>query len=376
LAGLRGLAAVILLLLGCAPSASVSPPAASSTTAAPPGQPAAQPGAARPSSVVDLAAYQGADRQQLLEEGARREGTLTWYTSLAGPIIERLFADFKAKYPYLQTELYRGSETDLTTRATQEAQAGQPLMDVIESPISAIRLLFDAGLLVPYYTPSVASFPDAYKTPANDGLIDSATDRIQFISFGYNTQLVPESAVPKTLDDLLNPGLTDKLGLTGTTTGSRWAGSVLEAMGPERGQQFLARLGSQQHPRTYQVSGTALAELVAKGEVPASPNVFQADVQRLAREQDAPVRWVPLEPVLGNAGQVALAAKAPHPHAALLFVDYLLGDGQQVLADNGYHTASQQVPFKLWIPEQGRTAAQIESDADRWQELFRGINRS
>src|SRR5437762_947917 len=103
-AGWRGAAAsraalcvlVIILgvLLACAPAAPAGapagPPAASGTSAAPTGQPAA----ARPSTVAALSAYQSADRQQLLEDGARREGTLTWYTSLAGPIIERLFGDF------------------------------------------------------------------------------------------------------------------------------------------------------------------------------------------------------------------------------------------------------------------------------------------
>src|SRR5690349_17498298 len=57
-----------------------------------------------PTSVADIAAYKGADRQQMLEDGARKEGHLTWYTSMAGQIVDDLPAGFKAKYPFIQMD--------------------------------------------------------------------------------------------------------------------------------------------------------------------------------------------------------------------------------------------------------------------------------
>jgi iron(III) transport system substrate-binding protein len=72
----------------------------------------------------------------------------------------------------------------------------------------------------------------------------------------------------------------------------------------------------------------------------------------------------------------ALAAKAPHPHAALLYLDYLFSDGQQVLEENFYSTGATQVPFASWMPEQGKTAAQIEDDATQWNSLFNSLFRS
>jgi iron(III) transport system substrate-binding protein len=85
---------------------------------------------------------------------------------------------------------------------------------------------------------------------------------------------------------------------------------------------------------------------------------------------------VPLAPVLGNAGQVGINVKARHPHAAMLFADYLLGDGQKIIAESGYHIAGQPVPYPLFIPEQGRTLEQIESDLKLWDDLFRQLGRS
>jgi iron(III) transport system substrate-binding protein len=353
--GLLGALLVATLALACGPSA-----------AAP-----AAPG----SAPAQLAAYQGSDRQQVLEAGARQEGQLTWYTSLTGPIIDRLLAGFKQQYPYVEPEAFRAAENELLTKATQEAQAGRQVFDVIETPPSAIRLLREAGLLVPYYSPSLASFPDTAKVPASGGTVDSALVRISYVGFGYNTTLIPESAVPKTTQDLLNPALTGKLALAGTTTGDRWAASVLHGQGDQRGRELLQQIASQQRPVVHQVSGKALLDLIAKGEVAASPTIFRDHVLQAQAEQNAPVKWVPLEPVVGNAGQGALAAKAPHSHAALLFLDYLYGDGQKLLEDNYYSTGATQVPFTAWVPEQGKTAAQIEDEVTQWNATFNTIFR-
>ena len=38
----------------------------------------------KPASLQELAAYSGADREQILAAGAKAEGKVTWYTSLAG----------------------------------------------------------------------------------------------------------------------------------------------------------------------------------------------------------------------------------------------------------------------------------------------------
>src|SRR5581483_9396241 len=257
---------------------------------------------------------------------------------------------------------FRAAENELLTKATQEAQAGRQVFDVIETPPTAIRLLEDAGLLTPYYSPPLASFPDMAKTPANGGLVDSALVRISYIGFGYNTPLIPASAVPKTAQDLLNPALAGKLALAGTTTGDRWAASVLHGLGEQRGRELLQQIASQQKPVVHQRSGKALLDLIAKGEVAASPTIFRDHVLQAQAEQNAPVKWVPLDPVVGNAGQGALAAKAPHPHTALLFLDYLYSDGQKLLEDNFYSTGATPVSFAPWMPEQGKTAAQIEND--------------
>ncbi|MDE3102399.1 MAG: extracellular solute-binding protein [Chloroflexota bacterium] len=369
--GRTGVLMAIALTVATACGGAAAPSAAPAASAS-----AAASGGA-PTTVAGLAAYQGADRQQVLEAGAKKEGKVVWYTSLAGAAIDRLAAAFKKKYPFISAvDIYRGTESQIITKATQELQAGQPSFDVIESQISAIQLLFQGGYMTPFYSPSTKAIPADFKTVDKSGLVESATDRFSLISFGYNTNLIPASAVPKTIDDLMNPALKGKLAVTGTNTGQRWLGSILHVKGEQAGTQWLKDFASKQQVQVQQVSGKALLDLIAKGEVAGSPTIFKDHTELAAAEQHAPVKWVPLQPVVGNTGQAAMSLKATHPYAALLFIDFLLGkDGQQIYHENKYATAADKLDFSVWVPESGKTRDQIDKDAKDWSSLFKSIFR-
>ena len=60
---------------------------------------------AQTKSTVDLANYRGADREEMLKAGAKKEGKLTWYTSLTA---HRDIANvFEAKYPGIKVQVER-----------------------------------------------------------------------------------------------------------------------------------------------------------------------------------------------------------------------------------------------------------------------------
>jgi iron(III) transport system substrate-binding protein len=97
---------------------------------------------------------------------------------------------------------------------------------------------------------------------------------------------------------------------------------------------------------------------------------------RVSIKKGAPIKWQPMEVVPSNAGGVVLTANAPHPHAALLFNDFLLGpEGQKILADFGLDSAVNKPKFKRWYPEKGKTGAQYDKEASKWEKLLREIGR-
>jgi iron(III) transport system substrate-binding protein len=354
--------ALALLLAACGGSA--AQPASS-------GGSASGGGSAAPSTPADIAKYQGGDRAQVLETAARKEGTVNWYTAIAGDVITALTNGFQQKYPYLKLNVFRADELQVMQRITQETQAGTGSFDVTDLNGGTSEILAEAKLITPYWSPSLANLADNIKNPAGGGqLVDRASDWATIIGFGYNTTLIDKAAVPKTTADLMNPGLTGKTALAGTTTGYNWVGSVLAGMGDDAGKKWLSDFAAKQKPAVQQISGKALLDLIAKGEVPASPTIYRDHV-RQAQASKAPVEWVPLEPDVNLVNYVVVGVKAPHPNAGMLFVDYLLGDGQQVLKDNFYTTGSEKLPFNTWIPYKDKTSSQYDEATKSWSDLFK-----
>jgi len=92
-----------------------------------------------------------------------------------------------------------------------------------------------------------------------------------------------------------------------------------------------------------QDSHTTLAELVASGEVPLSPTVYDYDAEKL-KQAGAPIDWKPLNPLVAYPYVISLPNQAPHPNAAMLFIDYMISKkGQQAIADLGRTPADPEV---------------------------------
>src|SRR5688572_1377351 len=152
-------------------------------------------GAAQTKSVGDLANYRGADREEMLKAGAKKEGKLVWYTSLTA---HRDIANvFEAKYPGIKVETYRAGPNDLTRRLLSEAQARRNLADLIETTPSTLMMMRDSKLLMPYFSPHLGNFPDDAKEEADKSRVLWTTDRESIVGLGYNRNLIKANEVPK-----------------------------------------------------------------------------------------------------------------------------------------------------------------------------------
>ena len=324
----------------------------------------------KPATTADLAAYSKPDREQVLYEGAKKEGKLMWYTSLTGGPNTEAPKVFEAKYPGVKLEVYRGDSDALISRILQEAQAKRYLVDTIETTFPILKVMQDEKLLVRYFSPYLASYPDDVKEKAEKGLVYWATDRESYIGVAYNTDTVPASAAPKRFDDLLKPELKGKIGFATSDTGNRVIGAMLVTKGGE----FIQKLKSQDIT-LHGVSGRAILDMVISGELGVSPTVFLSHA-RVSMSKAAPIKWVPMDVVPTNAGGVALPAHAPHPHAALLFADFLLSpEGQKFLSKFGLDSAINKPDFKRWYAEAGITVEQYEKENNKWEKLLRDLGR-
>src|SRR5215467_9668272 len=102
---------------------------------------------AQPASVDAIANYTGADRQQILEQGARREGSLLLYTT--GTQIKPLIDRYEQKYPYVKVELARASSADTARKVIEEYRAGFEKVDAFELASHGLAVPRDEGILQP-----------------------------------------------------------------------------------------------------------------------------------------------------------------------------------------------------------------------------------
>lgn len=322
-----------------------------------------------PKTAPDLAKYLGADRERLLYEGAKKEGKLVWYTSLTP--YKEIAKVFESKFPGVTVEPYRGAATNLATRILSEAQARRYIVDAIETTPGALMLLRDNKLLLPYNSLYLADYPEGSKEKAPGGLFFTTVDRESYPGIGYNKNVIRDSDVPKSFDDLLKPALKGKMGISGEEIGARVIGAMLKA----KGEGFVKSLTAQD-VKVYALPALGLNELIVSGEVPLTFTAVDSNI-RLAAMRGAPVAWLPADLVPVNSGSVAVFAHAQHPHAALLFIDFLIGpEGQKLFSEKlGYGSPRKEYGFKRWHPEQGLTTYEYAQTIDRWHKILLQISR-
>jgi iron(III) transport system substrate-binding protein len=328
-------------------------------------------GASKAATVVDMALYKGSNREKILIEGAKKEGQLTLYTSnsvVAGVVSQT----FERKYPFIKVSSWTAESPMQLRRVLEENRASRYLADVIESSPESLGVLQRENLLQDLYSPELAAYGEETKVKGNSGVIYWANREIYF-SLGFNTKMIPQNEAPKVLKDLLEPKLKGNIGISGHSTGARWVGAVLDMVGMD----YLERL-ARQDVRIHNVAGPAMRGLVAAGEVPVTPTISDSNIMR-AKRQGAPVDWRPMEPVMTNVGYSAMFRRLPHPHAALLFLDYLHSrEGQQIAMKEGVSSprsdlVSHDMKFKKTYLESKYTIEELEKKIGEWDAVLRKL---
>jgi iron(III) transport system substrate-binding protein len=326
--------------------------------------------AGAPGSIAQLALYSGADREKILVEGAKKEGQFalydshTWFRTIA--------REFEKKYSFIKVSEWRSDGRNLIKRALEEIRAGQYLADVIATTSEQMAIMRREGVFQEHYSADARYYPEDVKAKGKTGFYYIGHYET-YNSLGFNTSLIPPTEAPKTMSDLLNPKWKGKMSIVSTTTGTRWIGNTLNAMGRE----FLERMAGQE-VKVQNMSGAALAGLVVSGEVPLSPTIFDANVHT-AKQKGAPVEWRPLEPVVTTVGYSGLTLKAPHPHAALLFLDYLHSkEGQQLMMKGGLWSPREDIgsleqKFKKSYIDEKYSLDEAEKKFAEWDDLMQRL---
>jgi ABC-type Fe3+ transport system substrate-binding protein len=312
-------------------------------------------------TVAEVAQLAGPERTQALEDGARAEGKVVLYTSLVvQQAAEPLKAAFETRYPFVTLEFLRANSAQLLQRILAENRAGGNRSDVVIA--GAGPAIANTGFAQPFRSPMLAPYPPDHIGPGNV----YAAVRFSYQAIGYSTRLVRDDEAPQTYEDLLDPKWRGKMVLsTSPDTGAPFfITQVRQFMGEEKGLAYLTAL-SRQNIALQSASLRAVLDQVIAGEYAIGISMAMHHVA-ISKAKGAPVGGTMPDPVMARAEDILLLKAAPHPHAAMLLIDFVLSEeGQKMFAEAQYFPAHPGVPplpeMRAFVPA---TAGKHESIVD------------
>lgn len=319
--------------------------------------------AAHAQTIAGVANLSGPDRTQRLIDGAKKEGTVTLYSSAvvndSNAIIEAFEKEFGVK-----VRLWRGSSEDILRRAVTEHRGGRDDVDVAETAGTEMEGLRREQLLQEMTSPVFADLVPQAVVPHRPWV----TSRLSIFTAAFNTALIGPADAPKGYDDLTDPRWQGKLGIEADD--GNWFMSVASAMGEDKAVALFRKMVAT-NGISVRKGHTLLSNLVVAGEVPLALTVYGYRVNEL-KAKAAPIDGVVLPPAVALPTGIGVFAHAPHPYAAVLFTDFFLSDGQRILAERGNVPTNRTVQE----PPPGLTfvdVARFLDEGDKWTRLFKDI---
>src|SRR5712691_6197521 len=314
-------------------------------------------------TLAELAMYTGADRTARLVAGAKKEGVVNIYSSVTIDDMKVLSAAFEKKYG-VKLQAWRASSESILQRALVEYRGGRYDVDAIETSAAEMESLHRERLLQEVKTPHIADIVPAALRPHREWI----GDRLNIISQAYNLNLVRKDEVPKSYEDLLNPRWKGRLGIEADD--AVWFGTLATEMGEAKAVRLFREI-ARTNGLSVRKGHTLIANLVVSGEIPFAITVYHYKAEQL-KNSGAPIEWYVIPPGIARFLGTGVMRRAAHPHAAILFLDFMLSDAQSLLLDRDFTPTNMTVkpldiPFKVVDP------ALVLDQGDKWQKLYEEI---
>jgi iron(III) transport system substrate-binding protein len=278
-----------------------------------------------------------------LVEGARKEGTLTWYIAqVDGETAEVMGRVFTAQYPGVKVSVIRTTGQVAYERLVQDLKNNAPQCDVFSTTdIAHMPALRKRNEIAEFVPENAASMAPAFKGLGEDGYYYPTTSTLMLMI--YNTQKVKPEEAPKNWIDLLDPKWKGRVAF-GHPAFSGYVGCWTLAMRTLYGWEFFDKL-AKNNPRIGR-SGNDPITLLNAGECVAGLGPLATTLLSAAKGNPIALQY-PTDGSLLCIGPSAVVARAPHPNAARLFQNWLLSkEFAQVCADAYVTPVREDVTLK------------------------------
>ncbi len=301
---------------------------------------------------------------------AKAEGKANFYANITAvePIMEAFNKSqgVEGIYTRISTSKY------LATVWT-EFDVGKLTADVLQAPMPIMEILKDRGVFTPYRSPSASGYPGWAQ--ADNTIMQFG---VEYVAPLYNKELVKPSDVPRSYMDLTDPKWKDKIVMPNPSTHATtisWLVGLKEAKifaSDDEWMKFVKGLAANR-PMFVASFGPS------PGPIESGEKLVGISMPKyIITHAPAPLDWVRVDTILGTPRGIAIAAKAPHPEAGRLFMDYWLSrDAMQLLADRvgeyvlapGVYPPIEGISKAKIVPIRSMTDDEIKS----WGEKFKAI---
>ena len=289
---------------------------------------------------------------------------VNFYTSLHEQHLPHLVSAFEKKHG-IKVKVWRSGADKVLQRVITEAGAGRFDVDAVFVGSGELEALHREKLLQPVSSPN---HQNLLSMPAHR---EWAPAFLTVWVQAYNTKAVRKEELPRTYQDLRDPRWKGRLGIEAGN--DDWFGKLLSEMGEQKGLELFRGIVAV-NGMSVRKGHSLLGNLIVSGEVPFAITMHSV-IAEWGKKHGAPIDWIALEPLIARANGIGLARKAPHPRAALVFYEFMIGDeGQKLFAERDYVPASRTIdsPLKnanLKIIEPGPALDQGE----KWSKLFNEV---
>jgi len=275
-------------------------------------------GATVEETLVALNAKPAEERQKSLVENAKKEGSVNFYAATNLRDTQEIVAGFNKLYPFVKVGITSLGGPGVLNKVTTEERAGVTIADVVTLTGGYVPELIEKKMLAKYRSPMV---PFVRK-----GFVDADGYWPGVYAIGYtiiyNNKQVAQKDAPKRYEDLLQPRWKNNL-IMDAEAHDLLAG-LIDLWGEAKATSFLRRIAHDQNVTFSRQSHTFMTQLVATGEHDVIVDGYMHNAVAL-KEKGAPIDYVVMNPTIVRPPSIiAIVARAPHPYASALFLDYHL----------------------------------------------------
>src|SRR5256714_12678559 len=284
------------------------------------------------------------------------------YSSMADKDLRTLVAEFERRNG-IKVNVWRSGKNRVLQRVISEARAGRYEVDVVHNPSPEMEALHQEKLLKPVDSPLHKQLIPEAVAPHREW----AGPRVYIFVQAYNTKKVKPEELPKTFGDLLDPRWKGRIAVEAKE--QEWFFTLVREMGGDAGLKFFRDLVAT-NGLTVRNGNALLNNLVVAGEIPLALTLYSY-LPEQSRKSGAPIDWFALAPTVAYTDGIGVMKRAPHPHAAVLFYDFVLSDGQTLLAElNHVISHRRNEPYLRKFDLKFIDVEAVLADYDRWTRIF------